>query len=133
MNQKPKSLSFVLSLISSAIKGVIVSIILVLLLALLLKFVELSDNIITILDEVIKIISIFVAVKSLMKNYPTKTLIRAFLVGVVYTAFTFILFSALRGSYSFNVGVVLDVLLGGLIGVIVAVILNIFSKEKIKV
>lgn len=133
MSQKSKHVSLVLSLVGGAIKGLIVSIILVLGLALLLKFVEIKDGMITILDQIIKIVSIFVAVKSVLKHHSAKTILVAFLVGAIYTALTFILFSALKGCYVFNIGVLVDILLGGVIGAIFAVILNIFSREKIRV
>ena len=130
---KTKTLTFTLNLIKSAIKGVILSIILVLGLAFLLKFVNMKDNLISIFDEIIKIVSIFVAVKSFLKTYASRTILKGFLIGVVYTLFTFILFSALKGEYCFEIAVLLDILLGGVIGAIVAVILNIFSKEKVRV
>ena len=123
--------NFILGLLKSTILGVIVSIVLVLLLAFLLKFVELSDNVITIIDEFIKIISIFVATINLVKKSPYKILYKSALLGVVYTLFTFIVFSALRGSYNFGAGLIVDIVLGAVIGVIIAIILNVFSKEKI--
>lgn len=132
MEQKTKSVSFILNLLKSAIKGVIVSIILVLGLAFLLKFVNMSNKLISVFDEIIKGISIFISVKSFLKVESSKTIIKAFVVGMIYTLLTFILFSALKGSYNFSVGTIFDILLGGVVGTIFAVIINIFSKEKIR-
>jgi len=134
MSDKVKNnVSLMLNLIKSAILGVIVSIVLVLLLAFVLKFVELTDGVISIIDEIIKIISIFIASISLVKKSPYKILYKSALLGGVYTFLTFIVFSALRGSYSFGLGLIVDVVLGAVVGIIVAIILNIFSKEKVVV
>jgi len=131
MSKNLSPVSFVLKLVSSSIKGLIVSILLVLGLAFLLKFVEIPDKFITIFDQLIKIISIFVAVKSFLKFSPNKSLLKSFVVGAVYTLLTFILFSSLAGSYQINLNLILDLLFGGVVGIIFAVILNLFSKEKL--
>lgn len=123
--------SFILTLIKSAILGVIISIVLVLALAFLLKFVELSDGVITIIDEIIKIISIFIATISLVKKSPYKILYKSALLGAVYMLLTYIVFSALRGNYTFGISLIIDIVLGAVVGVIVAIILNIFTKEKV--
>lgn len=131
MKEKIKSnASFVISLLKSAILGVIVSIVFVLILAFVLKFVELSDGVITVIDEVIKIVSIFIATISLVKKSPYKILFKSALLGAVYTILTFIVFSALRGSYSFGLGLIIDIVLGAVVGIIIAIILNIFTRDK---
>lgn len=122
--------SFVLSLLKSAILGVITSIVLVLILAFVLKFIEISDGLITIIDEIIKIISIFIASINLVKRSPYKILFKSALLGAIYTLLTYIVFSALKGSYIFGLGLIIDIVLGAVVGIIIAVILNIFTKEK---
>lgn len=132
MREKLKNnTNFIFALVKSAILGVIVSIVLVLVLAFVLKFVELSDNVITIIDEIIKMVSIFIATVSMVKKSPFKILLKSATLGAVYTILTFIVFSALRGSYSFTMGLVVDVVLGAVEGIIVAIILNVFTKEKV--
>ena len=134
MSDKVKSnAGFLVQLIKSSVLGVLVSVILVLVLAFVLKFVELSDGIITIIDEFIKIISIFVSTLSLVKKSPYKLLYKGAGIGAVYTILTFILFSALRGSYSFGTTLIIDIVLGAVIGIIVAIMINIFKKEKVAV
>jgi len=122
--------NFLLSLIKSAVIGLVVSVLLVLALAFLLKFVNLSDNVISIIDEIIKIISIFVAVISLVKSSPYKILLKGGIVAVVYTLLTFIVFSAFQNSFNFSFSLIIDLILAMVTGMIVAVILNIFSREK---
>lgn len=132
MSDKVKNnASFIFCLIKSALLGVVVSVILVLVLAFVLKFVELSDSVITIFDEIIKIISMFIAVINMVKKSPYKILFKSALLGAVYILLTFILFSALRGSYIFSLGLLIDVVLGAVVGIIIAIILNVFSKEKV--
>lgn len=132
MQEKLKRNStFVLDLLKSAFVGVIASILLVLLFAFVLKFIDLNDGIISFINEVIKVVSIMIAVLSLIKKSPYKILLKSVLVGVVYRVFAFILFSALRGSYSFGASILIDIALAGLTGAIFAVILNVFKKDKV--
>lgn len=134
MGEKIKNKSnFILQMIKSSVIGVVVSILLVLLLAFVLKFIEIPDRVITIIDEVIKIVSIFVAVISLVKKSPYKILFKGFLVGALYSVLTFVVFSALGGSYVVSIATIIDVVLGGVVGAIVAILLNVFSKEKVSV
>lgn len=123
--------SFILNLIKSACVGVIVSVLLVLIFAFVLKFVDLSDGVISIIDEIIKIASIFVSILYLIKRSPYKILFKSALVGAVYVLLTFIVFSALRGEYSFGMSTIVDVLMGALVGSIIAIILNIFKRDKV--
>lgn len=125
-----KNSSFILNLLKSAFVGVLVSVVLVLVFAFLLKFIDLNDAIISVVDEIIKIVSIFVSVMYLIKRSPYKILYKSALVGAVYILLTFIVFSALRGHYSFGVSTIVDILLGALTGAIFAIILNIFKKDK---
>lgn len=125
-----KNSSFILNLLKSAFVGVLVSVIFVLVFAFVLKFIDLNDSIISVVDEIIKIVSIFVAVIYLIKRSPYKILYKSALVGAVYILLTFIVFSALRGHYSFSVSTIIDVLLGALTGAILAIILNIFKKDR---
>ena len=125
-----KNSSFILNLLKSAFVGVLVSVVLVLVFAFVLKFIDLNDAIISVVDEIIKIVSIFVSVMYLIKRSPYKILYKSALVGAVYILLTFIVFSALRGHYSFGVSTIVDILLGALTGAIFAIILNIFKKDK---
>ena len=126
-----KNSSFVINLLKSAFVGVLVYVILVLVFAFVLKFVDLKDAVISVIDEIIKIVSIFVAVIYLIKRSPYKILYKSALVGAVYIILTFIVFSALRGHYSFGVSTIVDILLGTLTGAIIAIILNVFKKDKV--
>lgn len=126
-----KNTSFILSLLKSAFVGVLVSVILVLIFAFVLKFIDLNDKVISIIDEIIKVVSIFVATLYLIKRSPYRILFKSALVGAVYILLTFVVFSALRGSYSFGLSTIFDILLGALTGAIIAIILNIFKKDKV--
>ena len=134
MSEKVKNnASFLLQLVKSSVLGVLISIVLVLILAFVLKFVELSDGVITILDEIIKIISIFIATINLVKKSPYKLLYKGALIGAVYTILTFIVFSALRGNYTFGATFIVDIIMGAVVGIIVAIMVNIFKIDKVAV
>ena len=134
MREKIKyNTGFFFNLIKSAMLGVGVSVALVLALAFVLKFVEMSDRMITVIDEIIKIVSIFISVIKFAKKSPYKILLKSALVGAVYTILTFILFSALKGSYNFGASLVIDIIFGAIIGIVISIIMNIFSKDKVVV
>lgn len=133
MGEKLKNnTSFLLLVLKSALKGVLLSIVLVLIFAFVLKFINLDDRVISIIDEIIKIVSIFVAVISLIRKSPYKILLKSALVGAVYIFLTLIVFSALRGKFSFNFANLMDILLGAVTGIIISIILSVFSKDKVR-
>lgn len=133
MGEKLKNnTSFLLLVLKSALKGVLLSIVLVLIFAFVLKFVNLSDSVISAIDEIIKISSIFVAVISLIRKSPYKILLKSALVGAVYILLTLVVFSALRGKFSFDFANFMDILLGAVTGIIISIILSVFSKDKVR-
>ena len=75
----------IISIIKASLVGVVASILLVLLFAFILKFVDLNSNIITIVDQIIKIVSILVAVFVLSKSGSDKLLLKGLIVGAVYS------------------------------------------------
>ena len=101
MKEKLKkiNLASITNILKASLIGVICSILLVLLFAFVLKFVELNSNIISIVDQIIKIISIAIAVIVLNKNCEG-LVIKSLIMGGVYSILTFIVFSIFTYSSS---------------------------------
>ena len=131
MKEKLKKInaSSIINLLKTSLVGVIVSILLVLLFAFVLKFVNLSSGVISIVDQIIKILSIFVAIVMLNKTSSEGLLVKGLLVGVVYSILTFIVFSILNGGFNLSVGILSDIAFSGLVGGVVAILLNIIKKK----
>ena len=124
---KKINLTDIANILKSALIGVVVSILLVLLFAFVLKFVDLGSAPISLVDQIIKILSIIVAILMLNKN--DGLLIKAIITGAIYSVITFIVFSVLNGSMVFSVGILTDIAFSALVGGAVAILLNIIKKK----
>ena len=119
----------IISIIKASLVGVIASILLVLLFAFVLKFVDLNSNVITITDQFIKMVSIFMAVFALSKSGGDKLLAKGLIVGAVYSILAFIVFSILNGGINFSVAIFTDIAFSALVGGVSAIIINLFKRK----
>ena len=131
MKEKIKNfnLSSVFNIIKSSLIGVVFSIILVLGFAFVLNFIDLSSTIVSLVSQIIKIISIFITVIVLNKATNGKLIIKAIIAGAVYYLITFIIFSLLNGGINFSGEIISDIVFSAIIGAISAVIVNLLSKK----
>ena len=131
MKEKLKKIN--LSLISSILKasliGVVASILLVLIFAFVLKFVNLNSGTISLIDQIIKIISIIISIIVLNKMSAESLLIKGLFTGALYSILTFIVFSILNGGFSFSVGLLSDVAFSALVGGVSAILINMIKKK----
>ena len=114
-------------IILASIIAVIVSLGLILIFALLIKWFNWSDNVITPVNIVIKLVSIAVGVLIATKS-GEKRMLKGTVVGLSYVLVSFIVFSLLIGKFSFGVDNVWDLLLGVVGGGIIGIINNIIHK-----
>lgn len=104
---------------ASFTKGIIISFIitfsLIIIFAFSIKWLTLSDAIISPVNLVIKGLSI--AVGSLIfTRKSTKGFLKGALFGIIYTIVAFVIFSLLAGEIAFNIGLLLDILFSVIIG-----------------
>ncbi len=111
----------VLSYLKASIIAIIVTLVLILIFALVLKLTGLSDSIITPVNLVIKAVSIAIGTIILAKN-GEGGLKKGIILGVIFTAIAFVLFSILNGSFNFSYGLLADFAFGAVVGGIVGVI-----------
>lgn len=119
----------IFSIIKASLVGVVTSILLVLLFAFILKFVDLNSGVITIIDQIIKIISIFVAVLVLSKSGSDKLLVKGLIVGAIYSIIAFVVFSILNGGITFSIAIFTDIAFSALVGGVSAILINITKKK----
>ena len=93
--------------------------------AFVIKWVGLSDSVITPVNLVIKALSVFIAVLVLTKN-KTRGLIKGISFAIVYTFASFIIFSILAGEFVLGLGLVADFAFN----IIVGAITGLLFKQK---
>ncbi len=99
-----------------------ISLVLVLVFAFLLKFTNISDSIISPINQVIKGVSIFLGVFIGLKKCKELGLVSGLLIGFVYTILAFLVFSILSGRFNFDITLLTDCVFGAVIGAICGII-----------
>lgn len=111
-----------LSVLKGAIVSVSLTLILILLFALVIRFFNISDNLIFPINQVIKVVSLFVGIMSAIKTTNEKGFIKGMILGMIYFILSFVVFSILQGSFSIKIENIYDFVLTvfacGLIGII---------------
>lgn len=131
MKEKLKKINFagLGNILKASLIGVVASIILVLVFAFVLKFVDLNSSAISIVDQIIKAVSVIISVFILSKINGENLLIKGILAGIFYSIISFVVFSIMNGGVHFSVAIFTDLLFCGAIGAGFAIILNIFRKR----
>ncbi|MGN0961858.1 MAG: TIGR04086 family membrane protein [Christensenellales bacterium] len=115
--------SVILSILNGTIVAISVTLVLILLFALLIRFCNISDNWIFPINQVIKIISMFVGGVVFLRKHNKKGFLKGLILGFAYYILSYIIFSILQGGFSLSISnlydLILTVLMGGLIGIIV--------------
>lgn len=124
-----KNNNSVLTVLKGAIIALVISLLSILAFAFIIKLTGLNDNLIKPINQVIKVLSIFIGCLLAFKKDGEKTLIKGGIIGVLYIILAFVLFSILNGSFDFSAGIFLDILFGLIVGVICAIICNLFRKK----
>ena len=124
---KSKSISPVFSnVIKGSLVAVSISLVLILIFALIIKFLNVPENFIMPINQIIKIVSIFIGCFTALKTYKQKGLITGVIIGLMYTTLAFLIFSILGGTFTLNLSFFVDCLFAMLIGGIC----GIFSVNK---
>ena len=117
MEHELKKSTAVVEIIKALIIAVILSLVLVLVAALVVKLFNISDGVIPILNQVIKGVSILLGCVIALKSRPGCWL-RGIIIGILYIALAFVIFSLLDGEFVFCVGILNVVALGSITGMV---------------
>lgn len=123
--------SFGINLVKGTLIALSFSLIGILIFAFILKFTNISESVITPVNQVIKGISIFLGVFIALKKQRETGLVSGLLIGFLYTILAFLVFSALSGSISFDTTLLTDIAFGGIIGGICGIISVNLKKSSI--
>ena len=116
-----KNKNFFVGLIKGAFVALCISVAFILLFAVVLKFSFVSDLVVKIVNQVIKVVSVFFGVKILLKNNAEKGILKGALLGAIYTVLCYLIFSLLSNSFSFGLSFVFDVLFSMVFGAVFGV------------
>ncbi len=110
----------------SVIKGVFwaisISLLGVLLFAFVIKFTSISENAISPINQVIKIISILVGCFVASKKISNNGWFWGLILGALYTVLSFLIFSILDGEFRFTISLLNDLVFGAILGLISGII-----------
>ena len=118
----------ILCVLRGVLAAISLTVVLILFLALIYKFVDMSEGVIKIVNQVIKVLSIAVGVFVCVKKNRIKGMLKGSIIGAIYTLTSYLLFSILISSFSFSLSLVYDIIFGTLIGLIFGVIFVNFRK-----
>ena len=112
-----------ISILSATLIAISITLVLILLFAVVIRFFNVSDSLIFPINQVIKIISLIFGAIILLKKHKNKGFLKGLLLGIVYFISSYIVFSVLQNSFSFDMSnfydLILTTIMGGLIGIIV--------------
>ena len=123
--EKSEGTITILKYVKSLFISLIITFASIILFAFVIKWVGLSDSVITPVNLVIKALSVFIAVLVLTKN-KTRGLIKGISFAIVYTFASFIIFSILAGEFVLGLGLVADFAFN----IIVGAITGLLFKQK---
>lgn len=112
----------ILSIAKGVLISIVVSLVSILFFAFIVKLFGLSDNSLKVVNQIIKVVSIMIGTFLGVKNDKEKGLVKGLLIGLLYTFFAFVIFSALNGNFSFGKSLLNDVIFGGITGAICGII-----------
>ena len=122
-----------LTVLKGSLIAVAISLVGILFFAFAIKLFGLSDGWLKPVNQVIKALSIFMGVFFALKTQKEKGLIKGCIIGFVYTAVAFLVFSILNGKFTFDKSLITDILFGSIMGAICGVIaVNLKSKNTVR-
>lgn len=112
----------VLQVLLGGISALCISLVLILVFALILRFVALDASFIMPINQIIKIISIFIGVITVFKKNKSKGFVKGVFIGLVYSVAAYLIFGILSMTVTFSIMYLIDVLccmlIGGISGII---------------
>lgn len=120
MRKERKNNSFFEVIVATFI-ALIISIVLVIIAAFAIKLFNVADSAIVIINQVIKSLSILLAILFCFKS-PSNGWISGFIVAVLYVLMSFVVFSLLSGEFIFDITLLNDVALCGVSGLLSGII-----------
>jgi len=119
--------AFWFQILKATVNALLITLVSVLVFALIIKFASLSDSVIKPVNQMIKLVSIFLGCFISLRE--GKELVKGVIAGLIFTVLSFLIFSLLAGSISFDWFTVIDIVCGAVLGGISGVICK-FRKNR---
>lgn len=120
MEQKNSNVRHILK---GTLYGVTASLVLVLVFALVESMVGLGSGAITIVAQIIKVVSIFFGVSVALRGIERRGWLHGGIIGILHTAVTFLIFSIISSGFEITTGILTEILFAIVIGAASAVLL----------
>lgn len=120
---------FVKCLIKGSLMALSITLIGICIFAFALRFLNISVDLIKPINQAIKIVSILIGSFFALKGVKEMGLVTGFLIGLIYTVISFVVFSILNGCFTFEPSLLNDILFGGIAGAIAGVVAVNFAKK----
>lgn len=98
--------------------SVCVSLVAILLFAFIIKLTGMSKGLIKVINQIIKVVSIFLGTFLILRKTGQKGLVTGIIVGLLYTIIAFVVFSILNEKFAFDITLLIDIIFGTIIGAI---------------
>ena len=121
---------FFTDVLKGALVSVLIGAILILVFATVLNFVPINETVVTVINQIIKVIAIFVGCFFGFKE-KKNGILKWLLSGLIYSLGTALIFALINKSFTFSYGILLDAALGGVIGAICGIISVNIGKNKV--
>lgn len=99
-----------------------VSLVGILIFAFVLRFCNIGDMAIKIVNQIIKIVSVLLGVLVALKKDKAKGLLKGAVIGALYTITSYLVFSILVASFSFGLSMIFDLIFSSIVGLICGII-----------
>ncbi len=116
-----KGRSYFFETVKAVVVAVITSLALILLAAFLIKIFNIDTKYISVINQIIKGVSILTAALICFR-LPQNGWLRGIVLGIFYILFAFIVFSLLDGSFAISLCLINDLALGGVSGLISGIV-----------
>ena len=117
------------SYLMGSLYAVVITLVLVLGLALLVRFAGVGGVSISVINQGIKVVSIFFGVGIATRAVAKRTYIHGAVFGIIYTGLAFLIFSLLSTSFDITLGFLWDSLFAVGIGAISAILLRATRRD----
>jgi len=126
----PTKKHYILEMVKAVIVAVIISLVAILIFAFIIQAANIADNVIPIVNQIIKGVAILVSCLICLR-LPKNGWLRGLAVGLVYIAVSFLIFSLMnRATFNFGLNLLNDVAIGAVSGLISGIIASLIRKRK---
>ena len=120
---------FWMDIIKTILISLIISAIMILGLTLLIAFVPITDKILVLINQVIKVVSLLAAMLLCFKE-KRGGIPKGLAVGLLYSLFSWLLFGLAENDFSFSSSDIVDIIFGTAIGLICGILAVMFGRKN---